>query len=667
MIIKTKIITAIALTIVLIIGITTAILLRVQHEKLISAKFEDTVFLGDILEKTVENAMQRGDKQEVQQIIENIGKNKEIDVLRILSPEGVIVRSTRPQEIGSKSHDLLKTSFEKAPQAPTLVSDTRINYFRNIENRKPCYRCHDSREPVIGVIQVHLDITRSLTTIQAMKRLLLLTNVVVVLAVSFILSMLFSRLVMNPLQQLLSSIREVEKGNWNAAVTAAGDDELGIISRSFNSMVTEINNLYGKNLQRERELSKMKTDLEHRNTLEELNEKLEFKIKELETANRAITTLSKEVRAKNSALEGALERLKKVNEIGRVLTTIIEPDELVKIITRTTADLVNTERAVLYLKHDAKRHSVIHYQRGVGVKHSPHLAERIESACLDLLLNGRSIFVPHQLRASILDPGEPVSQIGVPLKMKGKIIGAMVLENKNNSQYFTEDDLELLTTLANQAVVAVENAVLYDNVKNNYFATIQSLINALEASDRFTKGHSERVRLISGELARHIGLDYREIEVLEHASILHDIGKIGIDSFILQKQGKLTPKEYGMIKMHPLIGDAILAPIDTLEHVRQTIIQHHERYDGKGYPYGLQGEELSLKSRILSVVDTFDAMMSERPYRKSLSVYKIKEELRMHAGSQFDPYVVESFIELLDRRGEELMTLAGYNTLQGIA
>ena len=121
-----------------------------------------------------------------------------------------------------------------------------------------------------------------------------------------------------------------------------------------------------------------------------------------------------------------------------------------------------------------------------------------------------------------------------------------------------------------------------------------------------------------------------------------------------------------MIKAHPLIGEEILGPIDNLTEVRQTIIQHHERYDGKGYPYGLRGDELSLKAKILSVVDTFDAMMSDRPYRKALSMQKIKQEVINHSGTQFDPSIVESFIELLDLKGEDILSTAGYYTFQTI-
>jgi HD-GYP domain-containing protein (c-di-GMP phosphodiesterase class II) len=158
-------------------------------------------------------------------------------------------------------------------------------------------------------------------------------------------------------------------------------------------------------------------------------------------------------------------------------------------------------------------------------------------------------------------------------------------------------------------------------------------------------------------------LDFKELELLEQASILHDIGKIGIDNFILQKQGRLTAKEYSLVKTHPLIGDEILGPIETLEEVRKTIIQHHERHDGKGYPYGLRGDEISLKSKILSVVDTFDAMMTDRPYRKAITIDRVKAELRAHSGTQFDPHVVDAFVALLTARENELLSAAGYDAL----
>jgi len=468
---------------------------------------------------------------------------------------------------------------------------------------------------------------------------------------------------MKPLKNLLATIRDVESGNWNATVRVNSSYELETIGTAFNKMVGEINKLYKKDISKERELSRVRLELEHKNKYEELNTQLEYKIKELEAANRAITSLSKEVKGKNIDLEKAIEQLKKINEVTSILSSIIDPEELLKIIARTSSDLLNTQKAVLHISKDTS--STLQYKKNSGLESLGNFPYDLDPPFMELLSYGKPLFLP-QAGDQADGNGQFVSLIGVPLQIKEQVIGVMILEDKADGTSFTKEDLSLLATLSNHAVVSIENAWLYKRFKSNYFSTIQSLVNALEASDKFTKGHSERVRFLSLELGRHIGLDFKELEILEQASILHDIGKIGIESFILQKQGKLTPNEYSMIKAHPLIGEEILGPIDNLTEVRQIIIQHHERYDGKGYPYGLKGDELSLKAKILSVVDTFDAMMSDRPYRKALSLQKIKQEVITHSGTQFDPSIVEAFIELLDLKGEYVLLTAGYYIFQTI-
>jgi HD-GYP domain-containing protein (c-di-GMP phosphodiesterase class II) len=488
---------------------------------------------------------------------------------------------------------------------------------------------------------------------------------VIVLLVSIILSMLFSYFVMKPLKSLLRAIKKVEAGNWDATVTIDSKDELGIIGSSFNKMVSEMNNLYRKNIAKERELSKIRVDLEHKTQLENLNAQLEFKLKELETANKAVTSLSREVKDKNIELEKAVERLKKISEIGRILSSIIETDELMRIIIQTTADLLEADKVTLHLDDSRRPAVTLQYKRGADLETVPDFSFELSSQFKDVFFHGKPVMISSP---PIGDNDSPAfgRRIGIPLKMKGQIVGVMMLENDRDSGSFSEDEIELLMTLANHAMVAVENAWLYESVKTNYFATIQSLVNALEANDRFTKGHSERVRALSVELGKHVALDFKELELLEHAAILHDIGKIGVEKFILQKQGTLTSKEYSLVKTHPLIGDEILGPIETLEGVRKTIIEHHERYDGHGYPYGLRGEEISLKAKILAVVDTFDAMMTDRPYRKALSLDAVKKELLSNAGSQFDPSVVGAFIEMLNASGasgDALLASCGYTTL----
>lgn len=368
------------------------------------------------------------------------------------------------------------------------------------------------------------------------------------------------------------------------------------------------------------------------------------------------------VKREKNELENAVERLKRINDIGWKLTSIIDISELMKMIVQQSSELLNAGKVIIYLKNTEKPAQTLAFFREKGFEF-PGNSSFESTEEYNWLFSKGEPFTSSKENPAARDNIEDYYKAGVPLKMKGRVVGAIYLEKGPAGGPFTGADLEFLTTLSNYAVVAIENALLYQKMKDNYFATIQSLVNALEASDRFTKGHSERVRLLSVELGRHIGLDGKELELLEQAAILHDIGKIGIDNLILQKQGRLTRNEYSLIKTHPLIGDEILGPIETLEEVRKTIIQHHERYDGKGYPYGLRRDEISVNSKILSVVDTFDAMMTDRPYRKAHTLNNVKEELKLNAGTQFDPKIVEAFAAMLDKMGEDLLSAAGYNSL----
>ena len=366
MVIKTKIVAVVALTIILAAGLTASIVLNVQNKKMLEDKLKDMVFLGDIIERSIDNDMREGHTKHVQVMLENIGRNKEILNLRILSPEGTILRSTNPAELGTAARDYVKSSFNASSWKPAVIDKTTINYYKKIPNREECYGCHSSRQMVNGIIQIKLDISRTLLAILSVKRLFVFSNILIVLLVCGILSVLFSHLVIKPLKNLLSTIRDVESGNWNATVKIKSSDELEIIGTSFNKMIGEINKLYKKDINKERELSRVRLELEHKSKHEELNTQLEFKIKELEAANRAITSLSKEVKGKNIDLEKAIERLKKINEVSRILSSIIDPEELLKIITRTSADLLNTQKAVLHISKNTP--STLQYQKESGLE-----------------------------------------------------------------------------------------------------------------------------------------------------------------------------------------------------------------------------------------------------------------------------------------------------------
>ncbi len=243
---------------------------------------------------------------------------------------------------------------------------------------------------------------------------------------------------------------------------------------------------------------------------------------------------------------------------------------------------------------------------------------------------------------------ERKSLICAPLTSKGDVIGTITVVNKVDDTTYTSEELELLSTIAAQASIAITNAKLYDVQQKTYLNTIHALVSAIEASDSYTRGHSERVTRYSLALGRKLNLPEERIKILERAAILHDIGKIGINISLLHKQDRLTQEDITFLQQHPAIGMKILEPIDFLNDVRACIGQHHERFDGRGYPASIPGSKQLLESRILAIADAFDAMTSDRPYRKALSLDIAVSELVNNAGTQFDPTLVPHFVELVE-------------------
>jgi putative two-component system response regulator len=186
-----------------------------------------------------------------------------------------------------------------------------------------------------------------------------------------------------------------------------------------------------------------------------------------------------------------------------------------------------------------------------------------------------------------------------------------------------------------------------DKIREAFQNSLKSLALALEAKDKYTSGHSQRVADIAVKIARKLKMSPEEIERLSFASLVHDIGKIGIKEAIINKEGGLTDEEYIYISTHSVIGENILTPVIEDKEILKMVRHHHERYDGRGYPDGLSGQQIPLGARILAVADMFDAMTSDRPYRKSVSHEVAMGELKRHASTQFDPQVVDAFIETM--------------------
>ena len=215
-----------------------------------------------------------------------------------------------------------------------------------------------------------------------------------------------------------------------------------------------------------------------------------------------------------------------------------------------------------------------------------------------------------------------------------------------------ESSLALMRQIADHLAVAWSNVNLIRDLRRLTMGSMQALALAVDAKSSWTAGHSARVMRIALNIARHMELEEERIDRLQQAALLHDIGKIGIRSSILDKPGKLTDEEFATIREHPAIGDKILSPIDAFRDLVPMVRQHHERWDGKGYPDGLAGEAITLEARILAVADVYDAMASDRPYRKGMDFSKVLSIIESEAGCQFDPAVVAVFLEMMQEKAE---------------
>jgi HD-GYP domain-containing protein (c-di-GMP phosphodiesterase class II) len=260
-------------------------------------------------------------------------------------------------------------------------------------------------------------------------------------------------------------------------------------------------------------------------------------------------------------------------------------------------------------------------------------------------------------------PGSVRSLIAVPLCAKDKgesgsarrtrgaipIIGLMVAVNRIDKADFDSTDIKLFTSVASGCAVFIENGRLFNDLKELFVGSLKALTSSIDAKDQYTRGHSERVALISRWLAERLAerepLDEEQIHGVYLAGLLHDIGKIGIDEAVLRKNGKLTPEERACIRRHPAIGAGILRGIKQMRDIVPGVLCHHERVDGQGYPEGLKGDEIPLAGKIVGLADSFDAITSRRTYRDALSIEHALEEIRKGLGTQFDERIGRVFLE----------------------
>ncbi len=251
-----------------------------------------------------------------------------------------------------------------------------------------------------------------------------------------------------------------------------------------------------------------------------------------------------------------------------------------------------------------------------------------------------------------------VSLLSVPLKMKARLLGWISVASFAKQKRFNEGHRKLLSIVGSRAAAAIENARLYEDLRATFQQTIQGLARAIDKMDRYTAGHSGRVATYATYLAVRLGLAPEVVEVVRQSALMHDIGKIGC-VMNLNKPGKLTQDEYEVFKRHPAYGRDILDPIKFLHPLIPGVHLHHERWDGRGYPLGLKGNDVPLIARIIAVADTYDAMTSDRAYRRALPHEVAVGEIERCSGTQFDPEMAHSFTAGLEEFREDLFTKGG--------
>jgi len=348
------------------------------------------------------------------------------------------------------------------------------------------------------------------------------------------------------------------------------------------------------------------------------------------------------------------ERLNKLVQILKLNKDLNAKLELSALLNEFLFHIERTfcpEGTVIFLKKDNGYHP--EKVRG-EFKKNPILLKKIEEIAKYFIYKGgrNFLFIPGKIEDIDFEIKEMFSDISKqlmisPLISKSGIIGLVCLIRNLDSLEFNFDDLKLLNVFCSQTAAIIENVQLYGRVLEMNREIIRSLAKAVEAKDSYTKGHSDQVAFYSVKLGRKLGLTSNELDKLYWAGIVHDVGKIGIPDHILNKPDKLTNEEFEIMKKHPVIGREILSQVETLKDIMPIIYHHHERVDGKGYPDGLKEKEIPFFARLISVVDAYDAMTSDRAYRKAMSPSKAASILEEGAGKQWDEELVDYWLRVL--------------------
>jgi putative nucleotidyltransferase with HDIG domain len=381
----------------------------------------------------------------------------------------------------------------------------------------------------------------------------------------------------------------------------------------------------------------------------------------IQDISRMTQSLSDVEQSVNDYLKDRQSQLGALMGVGRAINSSLGLNRVLEEVMDTLIELMRAERGFLMLR-ESTGELVVRIARGIAhvnleeetFKVSRTIVRRVaESGEAILTTNaqedprfvGQVSVAAFQLRSILC----------APLKIKDDLIGVIYVDNRARAGIFQENDLGLITAFADQAAVAIDNARLFDDLqaKNReleeaYQATLEGWVQALDMRDKETVGHTQRVTILTQRLARSMGVSDEELVHITRGALLHDIGKMAISDIILRKPAKLTDEERAVMQKHPEHAYEMLKRIEFLYPAIHIPYCHHEKWDGTGYPRRLKGEEIPFPARIFPVIDVYDALVSDRPYRKAIPVDQVKEMIRMDSGTHFDPQVVEAFLAMKD-------------------
>ena len=380
----------------------------------------------------------------------------------------------------------------------------------------------------------------------------------------------------------------------------------------------------------------------------------------------------RDLRTKNELLEDEVlkgqEDLKRVNrelkkkvydmrtlfDLSQDLNRLRDPEELINVFFLTIAGQLGIgSLGLFYARSDGD--SYLTFAGGKGIRDSVLRTVQLSRAGG---LSGFLITNPEVIdlrRSPLPDDARREAQFMVglgfrhcyPLVVKSSLAGIVFFGGKVSGQRYRENELEMFRSICSSAATGLENARLYQELQSTYLSTIKVLVSTIEAKDSYTRGHTDRVALFARMIAEEMQLERRELETVSFGAALHDIGKLGVYEDILNKPGELTDGEWKIVRSHPEVGANIIRNMKFLESACDLVRHHHERLDGRGYPDGLRGEEISIGARIVAVADSFDAMTSNRPYRQAYSYREAIEQLLLQT-DKFDEIVIEHLVRLIE-------------------